>query len=304
MKKVLYSFWSLLMVASMVLTTSCGKEEEDVTPAAPSISFTGVTDPSGTTVNVGQAVNFTVDIAAPGGFNNVVVKKTVGNGSTTDFDSESKAAGQTVTSFTYPFSYTPISADAGQNVTFDFVVEDDNGKKSTKTFVVSVNEPALLNYTAVLLGGKDNATVGSFYNAKDNSVYLQTAAQNNKDKVDFLYYYGANNLATISAPTTEDAKTVFGATVLQGMNNATNFVRTTADFAAVTTSSQITNAWQNQKSGAVANDVKSLQVGDTFVFELAASRGYRLGIAKVSNIQGTTGSRTITLDIKLQSTDN
>lgn len=304
MNKLLSSFWSLLLLAATVATTSCGTDTEEVTPAAPSITLSAA-DETGTTVNVGEAVTFTVSVNAPGGFNVIRVDKTVGTGSTVQFDEETKTPGQTVTSFTYNFAYTPTSDEAGQNIYFDFEVVDDAGLTSTHEFVVTVNEPAILTYQTVLLGGQQNSTEGSFYNARDNQVYLMAAAKNNKDKVDLLYYFGANNLATIAAPTDADSHEVFGTTNLQGMVNATNFVRTTAAFANITTASHISNAWLEQKSGQVDTKVINLKVGDVFAFQLADARGYRLGVAEVVGMDNTTaGSRKITLNIKTQSTDN
>ena len=292
-------------MASTILVTSCGKEAEDVTPAAPSITLSGLTDPTGTTANVGQAVSFTVNVTAPGGFNVIRVDKTVGTGSTVTFAEQAKTPGQTVSTFAYNFDYTPSSDDAGKTVTFDFVVTDDNAKQSQQTFVVTVNEPPIHTYQAVLLGGQDNTTDGSFYNVINNAVYMMAAAKSNKDKVDFVYYYGANNLATIAAPTNADAKSVFGATNLEGMNNATDFVRTTAVFADITKASHLTNAWLEKKSGTVDTQVKNLEVGQTFAFQLAQGRGYRIGVAKVVSIEGLlAGSRKITLDIKVQSINN
>lgn len=302
MNKVLYSFWSLMLVASMVFNTSCG-QEEDVTPAAPFINISGVTDPTGTTANVGQAVSFTVDVAAAGGFSSIRVDKTVGTGSTTTYGEQAKPAGQTITSFTFPFSYTPTSAEAGQRVTFDFVVTDDNAKSSTHTFVVTVNEPAISTHQAVLMGAQKNTAEGSFYNAIDKQVYLLGAAQNNKGKVDLLYYYGANNLATLAAPTDADSKVVFGETNLQGMNNGTNLVRTTAVFADVKTSSDIRNAWLEKKAGTVDTKVTSLKVGDVVAFQLADTRGYRLGVAQVVSVDAVNTGK-ITINVKMQTVDN
>ncbi len=304
MNKLLSSFWSLLLVAATVVTTSCGTDEtEEVTVAAPSISLSAA-DETGATVNVGEAVTFTVNVVAPGGFNVIRVNKTVGTGSTVEIDEEAKTPGQTVTSFTYDFAYTPTSDEAGQSIYFDFEVVDDSGKATTHEFVLTVNEPAILSYQTVLMGGQTNSTDGSFYNAKDNQVYLLAAAKNNKAKVDLLYYFGATNLATIAAPTDTDSQEVFGASNLQGMTNATNFVRTTATFANVTTASHISNAWLEQKSGEVDTKVSELVEGDVFAFQLADARGYRLGVAEVVSIQGESGTGKITLNIKTQSTDN
>ncbi|AHM61916.1 hypothetical protein D770_18320 [Flammeovirgaceae bacterium 311] len=296
-----------MFMASMVLSTSCGtQEEEDVTPAAPSISISGVTDHAAATANVGQVVSFSVNVIAPGGFNVIRVDKTVGTGSTVDYAEQSKNPGQTVTSFTYAFTFTPNAAEAGQAVTFDFVVVDDNGKQSEHTFVVTVNEPPINSYQTVLLGGQNNSSVPSFYNARDNASYLMAAAKNNKDKVDFLYYFGATNLATVAAPTNADAQTVYGATNLTGMNNATDFVRTTAVFADITKASDIANAWLEKKSGSVATQVKDLKANDVFAFQLADARGYRIGVAQVVSVEGNYAStaQKITLNIKIQSTDN
>ncbi len=309
MNKLMYSFWSLLFMASMVLTTSCGtQEEEDVTPAAPAITITGITDPASATANVGQAVNFTVNVVAPGGFNVIRVDKTVGTGATADYAEKSKEAGQTVINFTYDFTYTPTADVAGQDVTFDFEVVDDNGKQAQHTFVLSVNEPVMLERTTVLLGGQKNTTQGSFYNTIDNAVYLMAAAKSNKDKVDFVYYYGATNKATIAAPTSQGAKDIYTATDLTGMNNTTDLVKVTTNFDAITKSSHIAGVWAEKVNNSVSDQVTDLRVGDVFAFQLAGgTRGYRIGVAKVLTIEGADYNSTaqkITLHIKMQSVNN
>ncbi|WP_224999377.1 hypothetical protein [Cesiribacter sp. SM1] len=307
MNKLLYSFWSLLFMASIVLTTSCGTEEEDVTPAAPSITVTGIADPAAATANVGQAVSFTVSVVAPGGFNVIRVDKTVGTGATADYDEKAKDPGQTITAYSYSFTYTPTADVAGQDVTFDFVIVDDNGKQVQHTFVLTVNEPEMLNRTAVLLGGQKNTTQGSFYNTIDNAIYLMAAAKSNKEKVDFVYYYGATNKATIAAPTSQGAKEIYTATDLTGMTNTTDLVKVTTNFDAITKSSHITGVWAEKVNTSVADQVTDLKVGDVFAFQLASTRGYRIGVAKVTTIEGADYNSTaqkITLHIKMQSVDN
>lgn len=87
------------------------------------------------------------------------------------------------------------------------------------------------------------------------------------------------------------------------MNNATYFKRVAVTFGEIRYSKEIRNAWLEQNNSAVDTQVTALQVGDTFAFQLDESRGYRLGVAQVVSVEGTSGGR-ITLNVKIQTVDN
>ena len=307
MNKILYSFWSLLLLASTVLTSSCGSDE-DVTPAAPAISLSA-SNAQGTTVNSGQMVAFVVQVTAPGGFASMKVTKAVGTSSASIFDEVGKPATQ-INNYNYPFEYTPSSAEAGKAVTFTFEVTDLNGKKNSHDFVITVNDHPIHTYQTVLMGGQSNPSLGSFYNAIENRVYLYAEASANKPKVDFVYYFSTTSQtptnATIAAPMNTSARNAFTAAgmSLDGMNNQTYFVRMTKAYNEVTTSTGLANAYTESISSTNPSDTRiaNLEANQVFAFMLAESRGYRYGIAQVVSVQGTTaGDRKITLNIKIQS---
>jgi hypothetical protein len=152
--------------------------------------------------------------------------------------------------------------------------------------------------TTKLLAGQSNNDAGSFYaTAGTGTIYKQADAKANSAAVDFLYYYGANNQATIAAPNDTDAATVYSnaTTGLQtwATRNATKFKATTltaADFNNATPATINTAA-----EGANLAMAKTLAAGNTYAFITA---GGKKGLINVANITGTQAG-SITINVKI-----
>lgn len=140
--------------------------------------------------------------------------------------------------------------------------------------------------------------------------------------MDFLYYYqrnsdGTGTLAIIGAPADEPTRTFWNNTtnssgssliLSEQMTNATSFKRMPAnyDYTAVVNGNQLANAYlETAGAGDAGTRITNLEVGQSFAFMLDEDRGGRYGVVQVTKIEGTDGSsRTITLNVKVQSADN
>lgn len=212
-------------------------------------------------------------------------------------------------SYDLEYSYKISStASDGDVIKLSFKVYDEAKKEdlvntSEESVTLNITETGdpIYSYTAVLMGAQNNSSTGSFYNSADDMVYLIAQANSNQSKVDFIYYYGNSNDATLAAP---DDATVDGSLGASGFDwtqswtvkNATRFKAssgfTTSEFDAMTDDSDIAEI-----TGINASLVTSLAVGDVVAFETASTG--KKGLLKVSAISGTDAG-TMTIDVKVQ----
>lgn len=163
---------------------------------------------------------------------------------------------------------------------------------------------AISTYSAKLLGGQNNATLGSFF-ATDSGVVVSSsnagASSSLQGRIDLVYFYGTTNQASIGAPNdTVVAVAHNGSTSLGSwtVKNATKFVSTTLSantFTASLNDSLIKTIDAATYSSSLVN---MLTVGKVVAFKTAAGK---YGLFHVSAIAGTTGTdRSITIDVKVQ----
>jgi len=113
------------------------------------------------------------------------------------------ASNLTSVQLTYRY-HIPTTITEGSTLSISFEVEDKDatGTESVQITVTSGSNE-INSFTAVLMGGQQNVTTGSFLDANTGTVYLQADAVLNQDKVDIVYYYGfftpsANMLRNVS----------------------------------------------------------------------------------------------------------
>lgn len=207
MNKHLYYFLNLFLLASLVITTSCGTDDDEALANRPAIEITGIDDPARATVAAGEEIAFTVNINAPGGFNVLRVNKAVGqNGTPVLIDEVSRPAGQPTNTFTYNFQYTPSADEANESLYFDFVVVDDAGLDNRREFILEVTEPELVVYEEELLFAPlENGSSKTWFSTIPTSDTTYTSAEVNATQetisnlIDFGYFYGATKEATIAS---------------------------------------------------------------------------------------------------------
>jgi len=300
MKKI--KFFALMLLAGATLFTSCNKDEE--TGPAPTLSFSNY--PSGTyeidfeTLGVTTFdLSFVVSVTAEEEISTFTAKKKVGSTTTNITPAPADFAGKT--SYTYNYLGTFLENDT-YPVTLTFTVTDKADQTTDKVFTVTKKTAAtgtpfgaFSSNTNIILGGSAHATLGSFYASSTNAIYLQATAKTNCTLVDFAYFYGSANQATIVAPSDADAATMFtGTTGVSSWStrNATKFVKLTSfDFTALSATTDIASV-------TFSTDTKAnlLVVGDVVAFKTVANK---IGFAKVIACTNADNG-TITLDVKVQ----
>ncbi len=145
------------------------------------------------------------------------------------------------------------------------------------------------------MGSVHNLEVGSCYASSTNTVYKIAEAKANSSVIDFVYYYGPNNLATIAAPDDSDAATVYASLTTWTTRNTTKFKLESS------LSEEEFNGIENDALIASQTDITNsavtkLNEGDIVAFETAAGKK---GLFLVKNISGKSEG-AITINVKVQ----
>lgn len=177
--------------------------------------------------------------------------------------------------------------------------EEDTTPTPTPVVYGDVN-----SYSAKMMGGQNNATLGSFLATNNGEVITSTAAGAStaiQARVDLVYFYGTNNQASMGAPNDSVVAIAHtGSTTLPSWTtkNATKFVKTTitpAQFIASANDSLVKTIDAATISGSFVNMLVS---GNVVAFKTA---GGKLGLFHVQSVDGTTGTdRSITINVKVQ----
>ena len=300
MKKRLSIVFGLL-AAGMLMFTSCSDDSSDPGDINPSMTFVGGTGYTSGDVTLTTGTEFTVGINAFAStesnkkLTNFKVTRIFGNKPEVVLDSAIN-----VDQFSIDMIFN-ANAEVGTE-TFYFLITDKDGQTKELSFVVTteteiVNGP--INTFSMKILGAQQTTSGSSFASIDGSIYNLADAKANASKVDWLYFYGATNHATLAAPDDLDAATIF--------NNATNGLQEWAVLNP-TRFKKVTDAidWDNINDDAVIVAQTATGVTLTKGNELAASDVLafitstgKKGLIKVNSISGTTDG-TITISVKVQ----
>jgi hypothetical protein len=308
MNKLLYPLFNFLLLASLIVTTSCGTDDDPLTLDRPSFVITGVDDgeEDETTVAPGETVDFTLAVAAPGGFNTLNITKTGGTAETFTPISRGTTINQ---DYTYEFSYTPTMEEAGETIVFDFQAVDEDGQDNVYTYTINVTEPELVEYEEELLYAPlQNATSKTWFSTSSGKTYtsneVNTTQATVSDSIDFGYFYGQTRQASLASVANYPSDINSGSanwnvrhdTKLKKTNlESTNFFETTS-------ATSIQQAFEDAQYGANQGQVTNLEVGDVIVFmtDPDSPGGSRYGMIHVSNIEAGAGSEdNILINVKV-----
>jgi hypothetical protein len=274
-------------ICTLFLLNSCDPATEN---AAPVISY----DQTGPIVlDAGEiATTLTGTIDAEAGLDEVRIYSIV---------ETSEILLETITSFSsgiitttddinYSFRYdvTGVTTELSIKIT----AVDKDAQEVSESIVIQPTEGTISSFTAILLGGQTNAEP-SCLDANTGTRYSvnQSGAA---DVIDFVYYYGATNLATIAAPN-DSSVNGEGVNALNWTNdwdpqNATLFGSTSLVFASVT------YADLAGITGLADSKENELSIDDVIAFQTVDGKK---GIAMVTDLTtGTSGS--ITINVKIQ----
>lgn len=200
-----------------------------------------------------------------------------------------------------------VQLEAPQNegaYVYEFIIIDNDDLSASKSFTITVEQSggAINTWTETL--GAHQAVTGSSFASITGEVYQMDDAKTNSGLIDFLYYYGASNLATIAAPDDATAATVFN-NANNGLdtwstNNSTRFKTTSltaTEFDAIADDLLIVS----NATGAADSYINQLEVGDVIAFVTDADKtgGSKMGLLKVVAL--TTGAtETMQISVKVQ----
>ncbi len=300
--KRINSFFAMLLIASVPFITSCATDEEpgDVKPTINFVGGAGFTSAdvsleTNETIKVG--INAFTNASSKAKLNNFKIVRTFNNIPFTALDS--------TLSSTDSFSITLESSaypEAGTE-RWTFTITDKDGESSEISFNVTTTAPTtgkpIKSYTQTILGSYDNSTYGSSFASADGTVYTLADAKANAAKIDWMYYYGATNMATIASPNDPTVLQIF-----TNSNGPANWsVRNDTKFAKVTLPVGVT--WDNittdleiipLATGITETKANMLTVGQILAFKTVTGK---MGLVKIDAITGT-GAGTITYAAKVQ----
>jgi hypothetical protein len=189
-----------------------------------------------------------------------------------------------------------------RNGNYTAYVVDDNGCVATRDF--SVTGLSVTEFTGIVLGAQDN-TNPSCYNVKTNTRWSIVKYNEQKASLDFVYYYGTTNKATIASPSDATVATVFQAYGINtsGANSVQLKKLTTTPYAGATTGTLLNEAWT--ASGATASGVATdLAANNEIAFRTTSGGNDVYGIIKVTAISANSTSGAITFSVKRQQIGN
>jgi len=191
--------------------------------------------------------------------------------------------------------YAPLNEGA---YVYTFTVTDGKDKTASVSFTITVEASGgpINSWTATL--GSHQSTTGSSFASTTGTVYGIADAKTNSSLIDFMYFYGATNYATLAAPDDADVSSVFASAdgpANWTTRNSTKFAETSvtaAEFDAIETDLVVVE----EATGASATKVNELAVGDVVAFVTAAGK---MGLVKVVSVtSGATGSIDIAVVVQ------
>jgi hypothetical protein len=306
MKKASNYLLVVLAVFGVIFFSSCTKDEE-VIPDGPSIEVTSDQFPNGGTQFAGTAgdnISFTVDVDAPGGFNNIKVEYLVdGNDSGIADWTDQRTPGTTALTYTgTPTGIALLESNVGQEISIVITAVDDNSKTATLTLTATVASTPLESVVVTLLAAPDDnqgkRESKTFYsvplarNVTADEVVSNEAGTASSADVDFGYFYGSSNEASIVAPSEYTAYDL-GANGQQWSTlNETAFKTTSltaAQFLEVTTYAEVEEAFADGTDAGTG--VNKLAVDQVIAFEtVERDSKTRKGLIRITAIVAGNGS--------------
>ena len=290
----------LAALGSLVTFSSCDGDD-DGTPPQPNLTLTANSDSvqavAGDTISFEVNVNHEKDLES----------FTVAGNPPTRVDTSISGIGSQ--GFNYQFSYVvPGSLGAGTEVDFTFTVTDEDQESASQEYKVIVTQSgsALNEYTAIMMGADRNSEFGSFYSTSENNVYKVSGVNgensDNRSLVDFIFYYGDDNNASIAAPSDETA-TVFDVYNVQNWSdnerNGTNF-STSVGLSFSEVSSDNINQVRSAVEGGNNTLAKKLSEGDVVGFITESGNAGAFRVDEISVPSSSDRESSIELSVKVE----
>lgn len=274
--------WKFLSLALLILAgvsfSACQKDEED--DLGPTISLKTGAGYTSEDFEVAEGTTLTFGITAS--------KSTTSDNNLNRFNILYASGSQELTLVDSVFSNATFSADYSiefvgtGSAKIKFRITSEGGLTDEKELnvVITAAGVAVKKISDIELGSW-NDPIGSFYNTVDEMAYTVSAAKQNQEKVDFLFFLGAVNLNTIAAPDDEDANTI---TTFElddwTTKNATRFNTsdmTAGEFDAITD----LHVFPEFDVAGATSKANELQTGQVIMFRTVAEK---LGYIKIKDL--------------------
>jgi len=328
MKRVNFFLVAALVVASAMLFVSCSDDDD---PMPPDVSVKYVLSSAPGTTNTayingeieaeeGEIIDFTITFTQGSNkLRDVLITSLIDNKTFQVLDTTGLDKGF-LNLKGGKFLEWPYTTNVGKKQEkLTFLTRDSKENEAVFTLTIKAPEPPepepgdqFIFRSIVLLGGQTNATAGSFYSVNLGKVLTVGAATSQSSYVDFAYYYGSNNKATIAAPGNSDAQTIsYGSTRMSSWStkNVTRFFKSTK--LSVTDLEELNDAlnslWEDgmgtvdsepSDAGACKSHANELAANELVFFKTAGGIKGAFVVEKVTGTQ--SGSIEITLIEKVE----
>lgn len=306
----------MLAAAGTLLFTACDPEEETPVATAPEVNLSVETEQdaylAGDVINL--VVDFTADAPAVGGTINAETDEftiTLSANGISDNIIDLNAFGvasETEGSFTIEGFQIPQEA-AGLTLSFSVDIEDEDGRvgQGTLDIAVEASNP-LKSYTDILVyapagDGSTNTWFSTNLGETVTEAEVNAAAAPNSSDVDFGYYYGVNDEASIASP---NAYNLDGIDIQDWTTkNATEFKLTTIsneEYLGLSTSADLEAVWNREDNINEGETITNLEVGDVVAFQLDPNNKDGLyGVFKVITVEpGIQTNDYIEIEVLIQ----
>lgn len=282
----------MVLLASLPFFNSCTK---DTTTTPPTIQFKAGSGYVSSNVTVPVNSDIKIGISAQSGSSKLVNLKVIGTSNGTP----ATLLDSTFSNDTFDRDFTVTAPSGVGKVILSFTITDADGGSAEVSLEISTVGGTIKSYSQKILGSYDNSSYGSSFASSDGTVYSMADAKTNAAKIDWMYYYGVTNQATLAAPndpTVLDIFTSGNGPATWSVLNATKFAKVT--FPTGTTWDGITDdvIIVNLASAVSESKANMLSVGQIVAFETV---GGKMGLIKIETITGT-GAGSITYSVKMQ----
>ena len=244
MKKLSFFVMAAVIVAASSMFVSCSDDEvEDPTVSVKATygANNNVTiSPIGGVIEdeLGTIVTFNIEFTMGSNkIDEIHIKSTIGGKTFSVLDSVELTKGMFNLKGGKIVEYKYVTNVGIQEETLKFSTLDTKGNGAEFSLTIKMTDPPeppiidddyyyQVSKGVTLLGAQKNASSGSFYSVAYGKVLTVGAATSQPGDVDFAFYYGATNQATIAAPSNTQAQTIsYGATKMSSWStkNDTKF---------------------------------------------------------------------------------
>jgi hypothetical protein len=275
--KNLFKFLHLFVFAGLiVLINSCGSDDEDPTPNGPTVTTS--TDKSA--YEVGDTVVVSISFTAEGQLSGINFTPIVDDVEGTKQFNAPDVFGLTSesTDGTFAISFTNLTTEdlVGSTIGVEVEIVDMEGQTATSLVSFTVEAPsspeARVYSTVLLVVPLGNLTGQNFFASSTGEVYSSDDVTGTSmaisPLIDFGYYYGSTDLASIASPLGFES-TIFADQVNGWTTKNATVLKSTsltaAQFTEISTFAGIDEAFDagTDEEGIIVG----LAVGDVFAFE-------------------------------------